>query len=180
MRALYPRVQEPKLARSSSPTPGGPTIGRSRRVREGEGAGGGIARRSLRIGSGTKRSGIRIRYSGPSVAVSETNDSVDHRGSDSASALALFPSEADWVRTRVLDARAIETCDFDLESFARYRCIRILTYSASVEMLHTVLERFAESRVECVLGYSRVVNNVASIIALQTAAMEHRVPTTFV
>ena len=173
MRALYPRVQEPKIARSSSPTPGGPTIGRSRRVREGEGAGGGIARRSLRIGSGTKRSGIRIRYPGPSVAVSETNDSVDHRGSDSASALALFPSEADWVRTRVLDARAIETCDFDLESFARYRCIRILTYSASVEMLHTVLERFAESRVECVLGYSRVVNNVASIIALQTAAMEH-------
>ena len=39
-------------------------------------------------------------------------------------------------------------------------------------MLHTVLERFAESRVECVLGYSRVVSNVASIIALQTAAIE--------
>ena len=39
-------------------------------------------------------------------------------------------------------------------------------------MLHTVLERFAESRVECVLGYSRVVNNMASIIALQTAALE--------
>ena len=100
------------------------------------------------------------------MAVSETQDSVDHRGPDSASALALFPSEADWVRTRVLDARAIETCDFDLESFARYRCIRILTYSASVAMLHTVLERFAESRVECVLGYSRVVNNVASIILI--------------
>ena len=32
-------------------------------------------------------------------------------------------------------------------------------------MLHTVLERFAESHVECGLGYSRVVNNVASIIA---------------
>ena len=39
-------------------------------------------------------------------------------------------------------------------------------------MLHTILERFAESRVECVLGYSRVVSNVASIIALQTAALE--------
>ena len=35
-----------------------------------------------------------------------------------------------------------------------------------------MLERLAESRVECVLGYSRVVNNVASIFALQTAAME--------
>ena len=39
-------------------------------------------------------------------------------------------------------------------------------------MLHTVLERFAESRVEWVLGYSRVVHNVASIVALRTAAME--------
>ena len=39
-------------------------------------------------------------------------------------------------------------------------------------MLHTVLERFTESHVECVLGYSRVVHNVASIIALQTAAIE--------
>ena len=62
--------------------------------------------------------------------------------------------------------------DFDLDAFAQYRCIRILTYSSSVQVLHTVLERFAESRVECVLGYSRVVNNVASIIALQTAAIE--------
>ena len=86
--------------------------------------------------------------------------------------LALFPSEGEWARTRVLEARAVETCDFDLESFARYRTIRILAYSASVAMLHTVLERFAGSEVECVLGYSRVVNNVASIIALQTAAME--------
>ena len=91
---------------------------------------------------------------------------------DSADSLALFPSDAAWAQTRVLDAQAIDTCDFDLDSFAQYRCIRILTYSSSVQMLHTVLDRFAESRVECVLGYSRVVNNVAAIIALQTAAME--------
>ena len=100
---------------------------------------------------------------------------MDHRvppGAESAGTLALFPSDGGWVRTRVLDARAIEAGDFDLDAFARYRHIRILTYSSSVQMLHTVLERFAESRVECVLGYSRVVNNMASIIALQTAALE--------
>ena len=100
---------------------------------------------------------------------------MNHQGppaAESAGTLALFPSEAAWARTRVLDAQAIETSDFDLDAFARYRRIRILTYSSSVQMLHTVLERFAESRVECVLGYSRVVNNVASIIALQTAAVE--------
>ena len=97
---------------------------------------------------------------------------MDSSGSKSANVLALFPSEGEWARTRILEAQAVETCEFDLDSFARYRTIRILTYSASVPMLHTVLERFSESRVECVLGYSRVVNNVASIIALQTAAME--------
>ena len=93
-------------------------------------------------------------------------------GAESAGTLALFPSGGGWARTRVLDARAIEVGDFDLDVFARYRHIRILTYSSSVQMLRTVLERFAESRVECVLGYSRVVNNMASIIALQTAAQE--------
>ena len=100
---------------------------------------------------------------------------MNHRGSPGAApagTLALFPSETAWARTRVLDAQAIETCDFDLDAFARFRRIRILTYSASVQMLHTVLERFAESHVEYVLGYSRVVSNVASIIALQTAAIE--------
>ena len=97
---------------------------------------------------------------------------MDQSGSKSTNVLTLFPSEGEWVRTRVLEAKAIETREFDLESFARYRTIRILTYSASVAMLHTVLERFEDSRVECVLGYSRVVNNVASIIALQTAAIE--------
>ena len=38
-------------------------------------------------------------------------------------------------------------------------------------MLHTVVDRFAESHVECGLSYSRVVDNVASIVALQIAAM---------
>ena len=100
---------------------------------------------------------------------------MNHRGppgAEPAGTLALFPSDAPWASTRVLDAHAIETTDFDLDAFARYRCIRILTYSSSGQMLHTILNRFAESRVECVLGYSRVVSNVASIIALQTAAIE--------
>ena len=97
---------------------------------------------------------------------------MDPSGGNSSNVLALFPCEGEWARTRVLEAQALETCDFDLESFARYRTIRILTYSASVQMLHTVLEQFAESEVECVLGYSRVANNVASIIALQTSAMQ--------
>ena len=100
---------------------------------------------------------------------------MNERGSSRARSddtIALFPSDAAWAQTRVLDARAIGTSQFDLDAFARYQYIRILTYSSSVQMLQTVLDRFAESRVECVLGYSRVANNMASIIALQTAAME--------
>ena len=83
----------------------------------------------------------------------------DPPGAETAGTLALFPSDAAWATTRVLDA------------FARYWRNRILTYSSSMRMLHTVVGRFAESHVECVIGYSRVVDNVASIISLQTAAM---------
>ena len=87
-------------------------------------------------------------------------------------AFGLFPSDAAWARTQVLDAKATGVEEFNLDEFGRYRNIRILTYSSSAQMLSTVLERFEEARVECVLGYSRAVNDVAAIIALQTAAIE--------
>ena len=86
-------------------------------------------------------------------AVIGTRDSIDHSGSKSANVLGLFPSEGEWTRTQVLEAQPVETFDFGIEAFAQYRTIRILTYSPSVPMLHTVLERFAESEVECVLRY---------------------------
>ena len=93
-------------------------------------------------------------------------------GARQADAPGLFPSEDAWARTRVLDARAIGSSEFDLDEFARYRRIRILTYSSSAQMLSTLLDRFEEARVECVLGYSRTVNDMAAIIALQTVAMQ--------
>ena len=55
---------------------------------------------------------------------------MNHRGppgAEPAGTLALFRSEAAWARTRVLDTQAIATSDFDLDAFARYRHIRILT-----------------------------------------------------
>ena len=87
-------------------------------------------------------------------------------------AFGLFPGDAAWARTRVLDAEATGVGEFDLDEFGQYRRIRILTYSSSTRMLSTVLERFEEASVECVLGYSRAVNDMAAIVALQTAAME--------
>ena len=96
----------------------------------------------------------------------------DPSGAPRAITPGLFPSDAAWARTQVLDAEATGVGEFDLDEFGRYRRIRILTYSSSSQMLSTVLERFEEARVECVLGYSRAVNDMAAIIALQTAAME--------
>ena len=55
---------------------------------------------------------------------------MNHRGppgAEPAVTLVLFRSEAAWTRTRVLDAQAIATSDFDLDAYARYRHIRILT-----------------------------------------------------
>ena len=55
---------------------------------------------------------------------------MNHRGppgAEPAGTIALFRSEVAWARTRVLDAQAIATSDLDLDAFARYRHIRILT-----------------------------------------------------
>ncbi len=93
-------------------------------------------------------------------------------GAPSETMPGLFGSNAAWVQTQILDAQGLASRDFSLEEFAKYRKIRILTYSASVAMLATVLEQFEDACVECVLGYSRTVNNLAAVIALQTAAME--------
>ena len=84
----------------------------------------------------------------------------------------LFAPDATWMKTQVLDARAVGTRDFDLDEFARYRRIRILTYSSSVPMLATLFERFPDATVECVFGYARTVTDMAALIALQTVAME--------
>ncbi|MCY4555308.1 MAG: hypothetical protein OXF79_02750 [Chloroflexi bacterium] len=67
----------------------------------------------------------------------------------------MFPTDAGWARTQVLDAEATGVGEFDLDEFGRYRRIRILTYSSSTQMLSTVLDRFEEASVECVPGYSR-------------------------
>ena len=96
----------------------------------------------------------------------------DPSGAPRAITPGLFPSDAAWARTQVLDAEATGVGEFDLDEFGRYSRIRILTYSSSTKMLSTVLERFKKARVECVLGHSRAVNDMAAIIALQTAAME--------
>ena len=92
---------------------------------------------------------------------------MNHRGppgAESAGTLALFPSGGGWARTRVLDARAIEAGDFDLEAFARYRHIRVLTLSSSVQMLRTVLERrrFHGSGSECSHDGVLVGHNLAA------------------
>ncbi len=94
------------------------------------------------------------------------------RNAGDADAPELFGSDAAWAPTQVLDARALAARNFDLEEFAQYRCIRILTYSASVPMLATLFDRFEEASVEVVMGHSRTVNDMAALIALQTVAME--------
>ncbi len=99
---------------------------------------------------------------------------MKHSSADSATpdhSTSLFVENTSWARSLVLEAKAIGTCNFDLDEFARYREIRILTYSSSVPMLSTVLDQFEGASVECVLGYSRVVNDLAAIVALQTTTI---------
>ena len=96
----------------------------------------------------------------------------DPPSSGSPSTLTLFPDETEWARTRVLDSQAIRIGDFDLDEFAEYRTIRILTYSSSLQMLHTLLKRCAEADIECVLGHAERVHDLAAVVAVQTSTTE--------
>lgn len=85
--------------------------------------------------SGRLRAGGSSVFWAPLPAGEGDSEAMDHRGprgAEFAGTLALFPSDVGRARTRVLDARAVEAGDFDLDAFARYRHIRILTYSRSV------------------------------------------------
>ena len=90
----------------------------------------------------------------------------------SKSTLNLFPEETEWAHTRVLHSQAIKIEDFDLDQFAEYRTIRILTYSSSLQMLHTLLKRCVEANIECVLGHAERVHDLAAVVAVQTATTE--------
>ena len=72
----------------------------------------------------------------------------------------------------MLDSQAIRIGDFDLDEFAEYRTIRILTYSSSLQMLHTLLKRCAEADIECVLGHAERVHDLAAVVAVQTSTTE--------
>ena len=61
---------------------------------------------------------------------------------------------------------------FDLNEFAKYRTIRILTYSPSLQMLHTLLKRCGAAKMECVLGHAEPVHDLAGVVAVQTATTE--------
>lgn len=59
--------------------------------------------------------------------------------SKAANVLVLFPPEGEWARTRVLEARTVETCEF--EAFARYRTIReTSTYARSGRLAPTGMD----------------------------------------
>ena len=96
----------------------------------------------------------------------------DRPAGGSKSTLNLFPEETEWAHTRVLHSQAIKIEDFDLDQFAEYRTIRILTYSSSLQMLHTLLKRCVEANIECVLGHAERVHDLAAVVAVQTATTE--------
>ena len=79
----------------------------------------------------------------------------DPSGAQRASTPGLFPSDAAWARTRVLDARAIETCEFSLDEFGPYRRTRILTYSSSAQ-IGAAVDAFAAERGEVMAAWDEL------------------------
>ena len=90
---------------------------------------------------------------------------------------SLFPPEHETTRIRLLPACATGTIrHFELAEFAPYRRLRILTYSASPLILHTLFTRYPEQRIECIIGSAKVIGNLAGAFAHQ-AAVAHAIRT---
>ena len=94
--------------------------------------------------------------------------------------LRMPPDGPEWIHTQVLDVQSNTMANFDLKELARYETIRVLRYGPSVQMVHTLLKHCANSTVECVLGHTQAIRDLAGVIAVQTATTEevHKALTT--
>ena len=91
----------------------------------------------------------------------------------SSTGASLFPPEHESTRIRLLPACATGPIrQFELEDFAPYRRLRILTYSASPLILRTLFTRHPEQRIECVIGSAKVIGNLAGTFAHQAAVAQ--------
>ena len=80
----------------------------------------------------------------------------------------LFADNRPRLDTPLLDAEILDVSTMTLEVLTSYRTIRVLTYSTSRHILKQLFELAPDSQVECILGSTRTIRNIADLLAIQT------------
>lgn len=73
----------------------------------------------------------------------------------------------DGAGIRVVSARFLDEQKFDWGLFDGYDSLRVLTYSASINAIVRMLDRYSFREFECVFGYEGVLRDIKDILAFQ-------------
>jgi hypothetical protein len=68
---------------------------------------------------------------------------------------------------RVVDAKFLDEQKFSWDIFKGYRSLRILTYSASINTIVRMLDKYSFNNFECIFGYQGVLRDLRDILAFQ-------------
>ena len=73
----------------------------------------------------------------------------------------------DGAGLRVVSARFLDEQKFSWDLFGGYDSLRVLTYSASINAIVRMLDRYSFTTFECVLGYEGILHDIKDILAFQ-------------
>ncbi len=73
----------------------------------------------------------------------------------------------DGAGLRVVGARFLSETKFSWDLFKGYDTLRVLTYSASVDAIVRMLDRFSFTTFECVFGYQGVLRDIKDVLSFQ-------------
>jgi hypothetical protein len=87
--------------------------------------------------------------------------------SDDVSAVQAGLGPDDRAGLRVVGARFLDERRFNWDLFDGYDTLRVLTYSASVDAIVRMLDKYSFSNFECVFGFEGVLRDIKDILSFQ-------------
>lgn len=78
----------------------------------------------------------------------------------------------DGTGLRVVSARFLDEQKFTWDLFNGYDTLRVLTYSASINAIVRMLERYSFNSFECIFGYEGVLRDIKDILFFQKVVVE--------
>ena len=73
----------------------------------------------------------------------------------------------DGTGLRVVSARFLNEQKFNWDLFSGYDSLRVLTYSASINAIVRMLDKYSFATFECVFGYEGTLRDIKDILAFQ-------------